>query len=124
MTLRIILKSNLKTLYSAMKADMNNNSEYEKLFKMETHSGERDEESEIKYLVIACLLYRILEDCEFPMDDLEEVDVLEILHRLMQVQDVNTHLILSLDESHSSQVGLIKIGNAINVNLGSILNHR
>ena len=96
---------------------------YDKVLKMTSHENDREEENSIKYAVIACILLRLLKLSGYFVGETGESSILHILHSLVQIQDVNTHEVLALDESDAMQVGLIGIGNAINVNIGSVINH-
>ena len=91
-----------------------------KFSEMTSHETDRDESDQIKYLVIASVLFRLLKLSGFEKCDEE---MLKTLHDTIQIQDVNTHEVLALDESDRSQVGLVKVGNAINLNVGSVINH-
>lgn len=97
----------------------------ERLFCMMTHEKERTTEAHIKYIIVAMYLYKLLEQANVCSPDQIDWDLVEAIHHLLQIQDVNTHPILGLSDEggRSSEVGLSKVGNGINVNIGSYINH-
>ena len=102
------------------------------VFKMVNHADQRDQESDIKYLVLSSLLLRLLNRSSFSMSNILEIEALEIIYLLLQILDVNTHPLMSTDDcrisnsansSGGKEVGLTRVGNAVNVDIGSIFNH-
>jgi len=104
---------------------------YKRLFRMVTHQGHRTEDAELKYLALAVLILQLVEDTGHWRKDLYEKEALcsrlkalKMAHKLIQIQDCNTHPICSsVYDGGGSEVGLSRIGNAINAILGSSLNH-
>ncbi|TRY64251.1 hypothetical protein TCAL_10785 [Tigriopus californicus] len=115
-----------KRLYRKVGRDLNEpENDQERMFQMMTHERERHIEAHIKYIIVALYLHKLLEKAGVCTSDRLDWELVEAIHHLLQVQDVNTHPILGLcDEGgRSSEVGLAKVGNAINVNIGSFINH-
>ena len=85
-------------------------SRYETFFRMVTHYAERDRESRLKYLVLSSLILNVLKDCQYDTGP-DDAEALEIIHEVIQIQDVNTHPILTLDHNDNrTRVGLTKVG--------------
>lgn len=134
LTIRAFLQKPLNEVVDAAKGRKEADSNYRRLFSMVTHYGERPREEELKYLVLAMLIYRVLERTGYlgkgsseevtHQRQVSSIDVLKLVHNLIQIQDVNTHPVLAPDKGGAgSEVGLTKIGNAINVLIGSFVNH-
>ncbi len=96
---------------------------------MMTHESDRDREGKIKYAVLAVTILEVLRSTGYlgsNEDEEKEEEVLRAAHTLVQVQDVNTHPLLAQfdsDCSSSGEVGLARIGSAINAGIGSTINH-
>ena len=121
LTFRSVLKRPLKQLL----ADADNGKGF---FGMVTHADRKEGDEKYKYLVLSVLLLRLLQKAEYITEhDPEELelDLLVTLHRMLQIQDVNTHPIMTLDDGDdpASSVGLVKIGNGVYPQIGSYFNH-
>ncbi len=105
-----------------------------RLFRMMKHQGERPRWQELKLVVMAVLVLALLRDSGY-LDEQEvvggmgESDVLRMAHDLLQIQDVNTHPVLTAlgdgqeDGGGRGEVGVGRIGSAINAEMGSFFNH-
>ena len=113
------------------------------LMQMESHNQTRSFEEELKYLSITVLIltlirrtsyYHALGEANIMLNNLtdKELKVAQTIDRLLRVQNFNTHPILttmqgigrnrSLDKK-DLEVGLSRIGDCINVVIGSNFNH-
>ena len=134
LTLRAILKYSPKRLIEMNRNSRGGGKKFDEVFEaflgMVSHQNEKEKESKLKYIVLAILIFRALKqhtDYFHKMDEnnsTQALDILEVIHKIIQVQDVNTHPIFALDQSGSrNQAGLTKIGNGVYPFIGSFFNH-
>ena len=113
------------------------------LMKMESHNEIRSFEEELKYVVITILILALLKNTSFskkissqdhntPSYNLtdQELKIADKINHLLRVQNFNTHPILtaSVGDNQASNkrefnVGLSRLGDCINVAIGSHFNH-
>ena len=103
---------------------------FRRQFAMVDHAAVKVGDERVKNLVLSIMLYGVLlrtgyfGNEDVPADDEARVRVMVVLHRLLEIQDCNTHPILAMDEDvRGNQVGLIKLGNANYLAIGSFFNH-
>ena len=106
---------------------------------MEAHHQHQNFEQELKYLSITMLILALLRKTSYyNMDSKsgtktihlleEELKVAETVHHLLRVQNFNTHPLLTTIEQNGKNgkdfnVGLSRLGDCINVAIGSNFNH-
>ena len=102
---------------------------------MVSHNDERGFESDVKFHVLTALLVLVVRrtsympscDSTSNLND-DELFLATLINHLLRIQSFNTHPVLmqtaaTNSEAAASQVGLVRMGNAINVKAGSVMNH-
>ena len=109
------------------------------IMQMEAHHQHQNFEQELKYLSITMLILALLRKTSYyNMDSksgtnstqllVEELKVAETVHHLLRVQNFNTHPLLTAIQQNGKNdkdfnVGLSRLGDCINVAIGSNFNH-
>ena len=109
------------------------------IMQMEAHHQHQNFEQELKYLSITMLILALLRKTSYYNTDSksgtnalqlleEELKVAETVHHLLRVQNFNTHPLLTSIEQNGKNgkdfnVGLSRLGDCINVAIGSNFNH-
>jgi tetratricopeptide (TPR) repeat protein len=124
MSLKILFQMDRDEL---MSGDMSKSSGFSRLFGMVTHHTEKTGDTRKKDLALIFILFEQLKSTgyfgELALDTDTKLKVMDIIHNLLQIQDCNTHPILTVVEERGNQVGLVKIGNCILVSISSHFNH-
>jgi O6-methylguanine-DNA--protein-cysteine methyltransferase len=123
LSLKILLEMDPDELLSGTVID----DRFRQIFAMVTHHTVKTGDIRNKYLVLAHILSEQLKCTGYfgptVLDSETRLEVLCTIHTLLQIQDCNTHPILTMEEDSRCEVGLAKIGNGIFVAIGSYFNH-
>ena len=92
---------------------------------METHKDNSEFAKDVKYHVLTTILLLLIRRTSYVVQD--EISLGQIIHHLLRVQSYNTHPIMAAQfdgkRGKNNQVGLVRIGNALNFASGSMMNH-